>query len=101
MIPAVRFDKTYGKNAVYREGRHFGADWAPLLTDYSLEDTLDLFTIYGWGIFEFQPETERILLFNCPISSSEFMRGLIEGLTGLILMTETADRDVFIYKIKV
>lgn len=99
MVPAVHYDQIYGANATYREGRRFGLDWAPMLGDFSVEDTLELFSIYGWGTFEFKPENKRILHFNPPISSSEFIRGLIEGLTGLTLQTITADRDVFIYKI--
>lgn len=99
MVPAVHYDQIYGANATYREGRRFGLDWAPMLGNFSVEETLALFSIYGWGNFEFQPEIERILHFNPPISSSEFIRGLIEGLTGLTLQTITADRDVFIYKI--
>ncbi|NVM52124.1 MAG: hypothetical protein HWN66_00385 [Candidatus Helarchaeota archaeon] len=99
MIPAVQYDQMYGANATYREGRRLGLDWAPMLGELSVEDTLAIFSIYGWGIFEFQADTERILYFNPPISSSEFIRGLIEGLTGLTLQTLTADRDVYIYKI--
>ena len=72
-----------------------------MLEDFSVEDTLAFFSTYGWGLFEFQAEAERIVLFNPPISSAEFIRGLIEGLTGLTLGTLTADRDVFIYEIKV
>ncbi len=101
MIPAAQYDQMYGTKATYREGRRLGAEWAPLLNDYSVEETLELFSVYGWGIFEFQPENERILLFNSPISSPEFIRGLIEGLTDFTLVMKTADRDVFVYEIKV
>ncbi len=101
VIPATQYDQMYGSNATYREGRRLGLEWAPLLNEFSVEDTLSFFSLFGWGIFEFQAESERIVLFNSPISSAEFIRGLIEGLTGLTLGTLTADRDVFIYEIKV
>ena len=99
MIPAVEFDKMYGERATYREGRRMGLELAPILSDLSVEDTLALFTIYGWGVFEFQAELGRVINFNPPITSSEFIRGGIEGLTGLNLRTLSADRDVFVYEI--
>jgi len=101
MIPASQYDQMYGANATYREGRRLGLELAPLLNEFSVEDTLALFSVYGWGVFDFQAEQKRILLFNSPISSSEFIRGLIEGLTGLTLGTLTKDRDVFVYEIKI
>ncbi len=101
LIPAVQYNEMYGANATYREGRRLGLEWAPLLSEISVEDTLALFSLYGWGIFEFQAEKERIINFNPPISSAEFIRGLIEGLTGLSLGILTADREVFVYQIKV
>lgn len=99
MIPAAQYDQMYGATATYREGRRLGLEWAPLLDELSVEDTLAIFSILGWGIFEFQAEQARIIHFNPPISSSEFIRGLIEGLTNLTLQILTADRDVFVYKI--
>ena len=101
MIPAVQYDQMHGANATYREGRRLGLEWAPMLSEYSVEDTLYFFSMYGWGTFEFQVEAKRIILANPPVSSAEYIRGLIEGLTGLTLGTVTADRDVFIYEIKV
>ncbi|MFX1296680.1 MAG: hypothetical protein ACFFD2_17715 [Promethearchaeota archaeon] len=101
MISAVQYDQMYGANATYREGRRLGLDWASMLNTYSVEDTLTIFSIYGWGVFEFKAEDARIILFNPAISSAEFIRGLIEGLTGLTLMTLSINRDVFIYEIKV
>ncbi len=99
MIPAAQYDQMYGANATYREGRRLGLDWATMLGKISVEDTLTLFSIYGWGIFEFQAEEEKIICYNPPISSSEFVRGLIEGLIGVVLQTLTADREIFLYKI--
>lgn len=99
IIPASQYDQMYGATATFREGRRLGLEWAPLLEDLSIEDTLAIFSKFGWGIFEFQAENERIIHSNPPISSSEFIRGLIEGLTGLNLQTLSTNRDVFIYKI--
>jgi hypothetical protein len=72
-----------------------------MLKEFSVEDTLALFSIYGWGTFEFQAEAGRVVNSNPPISSSEFIRGLIEGLTDLTLRTLSADRDVFVYGLSV
>jgi len=99
MIPALQYDQMYAANATYREGRRLGLDLAPMLKEFSIEDTFALFSIYGWGTFEFQAEAGQIINFNPPISSSEFIRGLIEGLTDLTLRTISADRDIFIYSI--
>lgn len=99
MIPAAQYDQMYGATATYREGRRLGLEWAPLLDKLSVEDTLEIFSIFGWGIFELQAEQARIIHSNPPLSSPEFIRGLIEGLTGLTLQILSINRDVFIYKI--
>ncbi|HUY01141.1 MAG TPA: hypothetical protein VMV49_16395 [Candidatus Deferrimicrobium sp.] len=101
LLMASDYDQMYGAKATYREGRRMGLEVEPLLSQYSVEDTLSLFTTYGWGIFDFQPEVGRVTLFNPPTSSAEFVRGLVEGLTGLTLRTLTTDRDVFVYEIVV
>ena len=80
-------------------GAHTGEIAAVMLKEFSVEDTLALFSKYGWGTFAFQAEAGRVINFNPPVSSSEFIRGLIEGLTELTLRTHSADRDVFVYGI--
>jgi hypothetical protein len=99
MLMASDYDQMYGAKATYREGRRMGLELEPLLSEFSVEDTLSFFSVYGWGIFDFQSETGRVTLFNPPTSSAEFIRGLIEGLTGLTLRTLTSDRDIFVYEI--
>jgi hypothetical protein len=99
LIPALQYDQMYAANATYREGRRLGLEFAPMLKEFSVEDTLTLFSRYGWGTFEFQAEAGRVINSNPPVSSSEFMRGLLEGLTELTLRTVSADRDVFVYGI--
>ena len=74
LIPALQYDQMYAANATYREGRRLGLEFAPMLKEFSVEDTLALFSKYGWGTFEFQAEAGRVINFNPPVSSSEFMQ---------------------------